>query len=529
MKPLLNRKFVLAVLTVACLMTVLLTVAPIRSGSPSAGEYDPWLDWNDDSKIDMKDIGRVAKAFGTNGQNISKASMEYDSGWIDLTGVTGQNITVTHGLNITDWNDENIDVSIIGKTGAEGELQRYLGLTGKIQGWNKTYGGTGHDELRVLVQTNDGGYALTGWTNSSGAGSYDCWLAKTDTFGNIIWNQTYGGTSDDYAYALVHTSDGGYALAGWTTSFGAGGYDCWLVRTDASGNMQWNKTYGRTGEDVACALVQTTDGGYALAGWTITFGDGQPFAWLVKTDSAGDMQWNRTCGGGHGEYAWDLVQTTDGGYALAGSTWPIGASFYDFWLAKTDASGNAQWSKHYGGSFHDWGRAMVQTSDGGYALAGYTLCFGSGAYDIWLVKTDATGNMQWNKTYGGTNYDVALALVKTSDGGYALAGYTRSFGAGGMDCWLIKTDANFNMQWNRTYGGTGDDEAWDLVQTRDGGYALAGMTESFGAGSYDFWLVKTDVESGLAWIDSSANTVTLYRGATDPYWNYVRVRLWKPR
>jgi len=179
---------------------------------------------------------------------------------------------------------------------------------------------------------------------------------------------------------------------------------------------------------------------------------------------------------------------------------------------------------------------LVQTGDGGYALAGYTESFGAGNADCWLVKIDANGNAQWNQTYGGTSYDAARALVQTGDGGYALAGYTSSFGVGGYDCWLVKTDAAGNAQWNQTYGGKGIDWAIALVQTSDGGYALAGWTESFGAGSTDFWLVKTDasgnaggVESGLAWTDSSANTVTLYRGATDASWNYVRVRLWKPR
>jgi predicted secreted protein len=172
---------------------------------------------------------------------------------------------------------------------------------------------------------------------------------------------------------------------------------------------------------------------------------------------------------------------------------------------------------------------LIQTSDGGYALAGSTQSFGAGSWDFWLVKTDAAGNAQWNRTYGGTSDDEAYALVQTVDGGYALAGYTGSIGAGYYDFWLVKTDASGNEQWNKTYGGTGDDDASALVQTGDGGYALAGRTESFGAGNYDFWLVKTDVESGLAWVDSSANTVTLYRGATDSYWNFVRVRLWKPR
>jgi hypothetical protein len=536
MKSLINGRFVIVVLTIACLMTVLLTVTPIRSGSPSAGEYDPWLDWNDDGRIDMKDIGRIAKAFGTSGQNVSKASIEYDSGWVDVTGMAGQNITVTHGLNITDWNDENIDVSITGKTSMGGELQRYVGLTGHNQGWNKTYGGTEYEEAYALVQTTDGGYALGGYTNSSGAGSYDFWLIKTDDVGTMMWNRTYGGTNDDWAYALVQTSDGGYALAGETGSFGAGYTDFWLVKTDAAGNMMWNQTYGGTSRDWALALVQTGDGGYALVGGTFSFGAGWCDFWLIKTDELGNMQWNKTYGGWNDDLAYDLVQMGDGGYALAGGTWSFGAGLYDVWLIKTDADGNMQWNQTYGGTNNDAAFALVQTGDGGYALAGGTWSFGAGSHDSWLIKTDADGTMMWNRTYGGTNDDFARALVQTWDGGYALAGRTESFGAGLYDFWLVKTDSAGNMMWNKTYGGTSNEWAYDLVQTSDGGYALAGYTMSFGVGSGDFWLVKTDasgnvggVESGLAWTDSSANTVTLYRGATDTSWNYVRVRLWKPR
>jgi len=215
--------------------------------------------------------------------------------------------------------------------------------------------------------------------------------AETSTGG---WTKTYGGTSGDYAYALVQTSDGGYALAGMTESFGAGPLDCWLVKTDASGNMQWNKTYGGTGSDYATAMEQTADGGYALAGITDSFG--------------------------------------------AGNT--------DFWLVKTDANGNAQWNKTYGGIGYDEAYDLVQTTDGGYALAGETTSFGAGNNDAWLVRTDASGNMMWNRTYGGTNEDGATALVETSDGGYALAGRTTSYGAGTADFWLVKTKADGTVQ-----------------------------------------------------------------------------------
>jgi len=357
--------------------------------------------------------------------------------------------------------------------------------------WNKTYGGTGNDYAYSVVQTIDKGYALAGLTGSVGAGDYDFWLVKTDSNGNMQWNMTYGGTSEDVAFALVQTVDGGYAIAGQTDSFGAGGADFWLVKTDSAGNALWNKTYGGTGDDYAYSVVQTSDGGYALAGCANSFGAGNYDFWLVKTDANGNMQWNMTYGGTSLEYALALVQTVDGGYALAGDTYSFGAGSYDAWLVKTDSEGNALWNMTYGGTSTDWAHALVQTADGGYAIAGYTGSFGAGSGDFWLVKTDSSGNAQWNKTYGGTDSDGACALVQTVDGGYALAGFTISYGAGSYDFWLVKTDANGNEQWNQAYGGTGDDGAWSVIQTVDGGYAVTGYTGSYGAGC-DFWLIKTE-------------------------------------
>jgi hypothetical protein len=216
MKPSKTGRFVIAVLTAACLMAVLLTVAPIRSGSPSAGEYDAWLDWNDDSKIDMKDVSRVARAFGTNGQNVSKASLMYDSGWLDLRNETGETYTIAHNLGDT-------------------ELQVDAREITPPAGWNKTYGGIYYEVAVAFVQTSDGGYALAGYTNSSG--NADFLLVKADADGNMQWNQTYGGIYNDYASALVQAAGGGYALAGETYSLGAGSEDFWLVKTDASGNV----------------------------------------------------------------------------------------------------------------------------------------------------------------------------------------------------------------------------------------------------------------------------------------------------
>jgi len=356
--------------------------------------------------------------------------------------------------------------------------------------WARTYGGAGMDIAACVIETGDGGYAITGKSDSF-SGYPDIWLVKTDSDGNMQWNQTYGGVSDDRGQSVVQTVDGGYAIAGKTSSFGAGDSDFWLVKADPSGNNQWNKTYGGINQDYALSLVQTGDGGYALAGTTHSFMTGNASFWLVKVDSSGNHQWNKTYGGADDDdHAYSVVQTGDGGYAITGSTWSFGAGERDFWLVKTDSAGNMQWNKTYGGVGIDVAYSVVQTDDGGYALVGRTYSFGPGDSASWLIKTDSNGTVQWNQTYGGSGHDAAKCVQQTVDGGYAIAGYTWSFGAGWWDSWLVKTDANGNMLWNQTFGGADEDSAYSVVQTSDGGYALAGSTSSFGAGSSDFWLIK---------------------------------------
>lgn len=194
---------------------------------------------------------------------------------------------------------------------------------------------------------------------------------------------------------------------------------------------QWNKTYGETGTQVGYSTIQTNEGGYAIAG-SIEQGNSNDFL-LIKTSSEGDFQWSKTYGGPDSEVAYSVVQTKDGGYALTGFTRSYGAGDIDSWLVKTDSSGTLQWSKTYGGIAHDQAESVVQTDDGGYAIAGYTESSGNDGGDFWLVKTDSDGEVLWDKTYGGTEADYAYALVKTTDGGYALAGLTISFGAGDQD------------------------------------------------------------------------------------------------
>jgi hypothetical protein len=350
--------------------------------------------------------------------------------------------------------------------------------------WYETYGGTRNDVASSLVETSDGGYAIIGYTESFGAIEYDFLLVKTDGYGYIEWNKTFGGAELDFGLSLAETSDGGYALAGSTSSFGIDNSDFWLIKTDGIGNMEWNKTYGGTGWEYAQSLVATPDGGYALAGSSL----------LVKTDATGNMEWNQTYPGS----AYSLVLTSDGGYALVGDIIiiPEGADPrlvpYDCWLIKTDAYGNVEWNQTYAEADDDRAWSLVATSDGGYAIGGSTTSFGAGGYDFWLIKTDQYGNVEWNQTYGGEDDDFAHCLVKTSDGGYALTGYTKSFGAGDRDFWLIKTDGTGNMEWNQTFGGTAEDIANSLIATSDGGYAIAGGTYSFGIEGGNFWLLKSN-------------------------------------
>jgi len=356
--------------------------------------------------------------------------------------------------------------------------------------WNKTYGGTSDDRGESIQQTSDGGYVIAGETWSFGAGGPDFYLAKTDADCNIQWNKTYGGPLYDQAYSVIQTSDGGYALSGRTGSYGAGFYDFWLVKTDASGNMQWNKTYGGSNEEEASSVLEAFDGGYVLAGYTNSYGAGGYDFWLVKTDGLGNAQWNKTYGGIGLDLAYSASQTADGGYIVAGYTSSVAGMGLEIWLVKTDSDGNQQWAQNYGGVSDDVAYSVRQTSDGGYVAAGWTNSFGAGGRDYLIVKTDGSGDHQWNKTYGGAMRDEVYSLIQSGDGGYLLAGPTWSFGAGSADFWLIKTDEVGDAEWNITLGGANEDFATSVRQASDAGYIIAGYTSSFGAGSYDVWLVK---------------------------------------
>jgi len=342
--------------------------------------------------------------------------------------------------------------------------------------WSKTFGGP-VSSFRSVQQTSDGGYIITGYTGG------DVWLVKTDAAGNEEWSKTFGGLDADIGFSVQQTSDGGYIVAGSTSSFGAGYSDLWLIKTDAAGNEEWSKTFGGTSYDEGRSVQQTSDGGYIIVGTTYSYGPGLCNLWLIKTDAAGNEEWSKTfgLGGASSSGGYSVQQTSDGGYIIAGYIYS--AVDADLWLIKTDAAGNEEWSKTFGGTGNDYGYSVQQTSDGGYIIVGKTTSYGAGGADLWLIKTDAAGNEEWSKTFGGSWGDTGYSVQQTSDGGYIIVGYTLSYD---YDLWVIKTDSEGNEEWNKILGGSYDDMGYSVQQTSDGGYIIAGTTDGYG------WLIKLE-------------------------------------
>ena len=315
--------------------------------------------------------------------------------------------------------------------------------------------------------------------------------------GQITFERTYGGISSDGGYSVAQTVDGGYIVTGFTVPFPAANRDVYLIKTDEAGDTVWTRTYGGSDDEDGYFVAQTADGGYIIAGRTQSFGAGAYDMYLIKTDGVGDTAWTRTFGGPIEDEARSVAQTADGGYIVAGFTGSFGAGARDVYLVKTDSSGDMVWTRTYGGSDDDYGSSVALTSDGGYIITGYTGSFGAGEYDVYLIKADGGGDTVWTRTYGGPGSDWGYS-VAAGAGGYIIAGMTTSFGAGYYDVYLIKTDAAGDTVWTRTYGGLEWDSGHSVAPTADGGDIVTGFTESFGAGNDDVYLIKTNADG---WVE----------------------------
>jgi hypothetical protein len=356
--------------------------------------------------------------------------------------------------------------------------------------WSNSYGEFDKEYGYSVNLTTDGGYIMGGYSNSFGAGDNDVYLVKTDADGDTLWTRTYGGIDTDKCKSVQQCSDGGYIIAGETNSFGAGSYDVYLIKTDADGDTLWTRTFGGTGIDRAESVKETTDGDYILTGNTGSFGAGGKDVYLIKTDANGDTLWTKTYGATDDEEGHSVVLTTDSGYIIVGFTDSFGAGGKDVYLIKTDANGDTLWTNTHGGTDNDRGYAVQQCNDGGYIIAGDTKSSGAGNSDFYLVKTDMGGEALWTRDYGGTAIDIGYSLQQTTDEGYIIAGSTQSFNVGYFDIYLVKTDAIGDTLWTRTYGSFNYEHCRSVQLTTDGNYVAAGWTWSYGPGISAFWLLK---------------------------------------
>jgi len=353
--------------------------------------------------------------------------------------------------------------------------------------WAKTYGGSEDDYAYSIQQTNDGGYIVAGVTESYGDEWGDFWILKLASNGIIEWQKTSGWLHMDKVRSIQQTNDGGYVVGGYT------GYT-WILKFSSDGDIEWQREYGGIFDvfdyrDIY-SIQQTTDGGYISVCETVYFGPLEHDISVFKFSSDGSVEWNKTYGGIEYDYAYSIQQTNDGGYVVAGETESFGAGGSDIWILKLASDGSIEWQKTYGGNYPEGSNSIQQTSDGGYVVAGKTSSFGSGSSDIWVLKLASDGSIEWQKTYGGSLGEESSSIQQTGDGGYVVAGETSSFGAGSSDIWILKLASDGTIEWQKTYGGSQGEEASSIQQTSDGGYVVAGSTDTYGAGMKDFLILK---------------------------------------
>jgi len=376
---------------------------------------------------------------------------------------------------------ENIDYTNFEFRGEKDSLQP--------EEWYETFGGNNTDNAECFIQTSNGCYVIVGSTRSYGAGHRDIWLIKTDTNGNELWNQTFGGNEEDVAHCIIEAGDKGYVIVGYARSYGRGMEDVWVIKTDENGNELWNRTFGGGNTEWGKCIIEGHNG-YVIIGTTYSFGEGEEDVWMIKTDENGNELWNRTFGGNSVDWGEAVIRTNDEGYIIIGSTSSYGAGLLDVWMIKTDENGNELWNRTFGNCSMDRGQDVILAKDGGFILTGESRPDITVWDDIFLLKTDDKGDMQWSKSYDTPDQDLAYSIIQTDDGSYLIGGTTHSFGAGNFKAWLVKTDGDGDQIWNKTFGKRGREAVNCVIQAVDGSYMLVGDTGSFGAGKEDAWLIK---------------------------------------
>jgi hypothetical protein len=393
----------------------------------------------------------------------------------------------------------------------------FLLLNSTLLGQNlflKSIGGEGDDVGYSIYPTNDGGFVLAGYTKSYGAGNSDIIFTKLDWWGNLLWVKTIGGSYPDRGHSILELNDGGYLLLGYTISFGAGYLDIFLARIDPVGNVKWMRTLGGVMADVGNSSVESSEGNYVIVGGTESFGAGESDVLIAKFDPWGNLVWAKTIGGEFSDWGYSLIEDSEERYVIVGYTESFGDMSRDLLLMKMDRDGDLMWARAVGGTNMDAGHYVIEVSDGGYVSVGYTYSFGSGDADILIVKFDEYGYPIWAKVAGGEGEDVAYSVIEDLDGGYLVAGYTGDFN---RDVVLLKLDTEGELIWSRRVDGDGVDEGYSILRLFDS-FVISGLTQSLNSDDWDILLVRLD-DSGFSCVgdslefnlqDISPNFVTVF-------------------
>jgi uncharacterized delta-60 repeat protein len=340
----------------------------------------------------------------------------------------------------------------------------------------------GYDDAGRAVALQNSGYLIAGSSNGFSNGGYDFLLYRLNASGTVTWQRHYGGWEDDAATAVAVGADGRGFLAGNTESFTHGGSDILIYRLQTNGAILWEKYFGGSEDDRACSIAATADGGAVVAGTSESYTHGQADFVVYKLNASGNRQWRRNYGGAAEDLGHTLAPTPDGGYVLGGWTETYTHGQGDLLVYKLNSAGSKEWRKNLGGEGNEFveGNPVVQpTADGGYVVAGSSDTYTHGDDDFLVYKLNSSGKKAWRKNYGGTDLDRATAVYPTSEGGFIIAGYSRSYSHGGDDFLLYKVNASGNKVWRKNFGGTGDDLAWGVVPLSDGGFVVVGETLSY--------------------------------------------------
>jgi hypothetical protein len=353
------------------------------------------------------------------------------------------------------------------------------------------FGGSQFDAGYAAIQAIDSTYMVAGTTSSFGSGVSDMYFLKIDTLGGNVWQKTYGGNNIEKALSVKQTLDSGFVLAGYTNSFGNGGYDFYVVKTNSTGDTLWTKTYGGSNWEFANSIEQTADKGFIIAGGTYSFGNGDEDIYIIKTDSMGVIEWSNFYGGTGEEEAKSIKQTIDGGYIVAGYTKSFGNGLSDAYYLKLDVNGDTVWTKTIGFAGNDYANSVVVTDNGDYVFAGSVHNTNSNIDLAFIFRTDQNGDTIWTKQFGNPNSTIANTISKTTNGCFVWSGKINL--GGETEIYFYKIDQYGYYVFAKTYGTTsGYDEAFFNFQCFDNGYIVGGLTDGFGFGDNDVLVIKTD-------------------------------------